>query len=69
LQKPNGAQMQIPPQSAPPNHGLQLSVGSSTHMPLPGHGNAAMPPQVFFVLESGVQMPASQCVPEAHFTV
>src|SRR6516162_3812312 len=36
---------QIPPQSAPPAFGSQLSLGSSTHLPRPGQGKPAMPPQ------------------------
>src|SRR5438552_17522801 len=34
-----------PPFSAPPFRGSQLSLGSSTHLPAPGHGLPAMPPQ------------------------
>src|SRR6266700_3544256 len=35
----------MPPQSAPPLFGSQLSLGSSTHLPKPGHWMPAMPPQ------------------------
>ena len=57
---------QMPPQSAPPLAGSQLSLGSSTHLPDPGHGIPAMPPQE---TPFETHLPASQCVPEAHFTV
>ena len=36
---------QIPPQSAPPAAGSQLSFGSSTHLPRPGQAIPAIPPQ------------------------
>ena len=39
-------QVQIPPQSAPPIFGSQLSFGSSMQSPMPGHGRPAKPPQV-----------------------
>jgi len=38
-------QVQMPPQSAPPFLGSQLSLGSSMHSPAPGHGRPAKPPQ------------------------
>ena len=57
---------QTPPQSAPPLAGSQLSLGSSTHLPEPGHGIPAMPPQE---TPFETHLPASQCVPDAHFTV
>jgi hypothetical protein len=38
-------QLQMPPQSAPPAFGSQLSLGSSTHAPRPGQAIPAMPPQ------------------------
>src|SRR4051812_12148630 len=37
---------QMPPQSAPPLAGSQLSVGSSTHLPIPGQALPVMPPHV-----------------------
>lgn len=37
---------QIPPQSAPPLFGSQLSLGLSTQVPPPGHFRPAIPPQV-----------------------
>src|SRR5215831_13127440 len=40
-------QLQIPMQSAPPLLGSQSSVGSSTHLPTPGHGVPRNPPQVW----------------------
>jgi len=57
---------QMPPQSAPPRVGSQLSRGSSTHLPRPGHALPAMPPHEG---PSATHLPASQCVPDAHFTV
>jgi hypothetical protein len=57
---------QIPPQSAPPLAGSQLSLGSSTHFPTPGQGRPANPPHV---IGSATHLPPSQWVPEAHFTV
>ena len=56
----------IPGQSAPPVAGSQLSFGSSTHLPMPGHGVPASPPQE---TPSETHLPPSQCVPPAHFTV
>src|SRR4051794_38768440 len=38
-------QAQMPPQSAPPLRGSQSSLGSSTHLPPPGQGMPAIPPQ------------------------
>ena len=71
----------MPPQSAPPAVGSQLSLGSSTHLPPPGQGMPAMPPQATGFL-SGTQEAtggqgaltqvtcwASQCVPAAQRTV
>src|SRR5262245_31271419 len=40
------SQVQMPPQSAPPWLGSQLSVGSSTQVPEPGHPRPVIPPQV-----------------------
>src|SRR5947208_1461414 len=57
---------QIPEQSAPPDFGSQLSLGSSTHLPRPGQALPAIPPQVG---PSARHLPESQCVPAAHFTV
>ena len=57
---------QIPEQSAPPVAGSQLSFGLSTHLPMPGHGVPANPPQE---TPSETHLPRSQCVPPAHFTV
>jgi hypothetical protein len=45
-QRTFSTQTQMPPQSAPPFAGSQLSLGSSTHVPPPGQGMPAMPPQV-----------------------
>src|SRR5205814_1940768 len=45
---------QMPPQSAPPVAGSQLSAGLSTHLPPPGHLMPAMPPQLTGFL-SGTQ--------------
>jgi len=59
-------QEQMPPQSAPPWAGSQLSLGSSTHFPPPGHALPAMPPHETL---SATHLPESQCVPAAHFTV
>src|SRR6187549_3619086 len=71
----------MPPQSAPPVLGSQLSAGSSTHCPLPGHLMAAMPPQKTLGASGTQAAPdgqgalmhmtvcSSQCVPAAHFTV
>src|SRR5262245_61790204 len=39
------AQLQMPPQSAPPALGSQPSLGSSTQRPAPGQGMPAIPPQ------------------------
>src|SRR6185295_2713675 len=38
-------QPQMPPQSAPPALGSQSSLGSSAHLPPPGQGVPANPPQ------------------------
>jgi hypothetical protein len=59
-------QEQIPEQSAPPAAGSQLSLGLSTHLPMPGHGVPANPPHE---TPSETHLPASQWVPPAHFTV
>jgi len=58
--------LQMPPQSAPPAFGSQLSLGSSAHWPCPGHAMPAKPPHV---TGSATHLPESQCVPAAHFTV
>jgi hypothetical protein len=47
MQSTVSMQLQIPMQSAPPLAGSQLSVGSSTHLPPPGQGVPARPPQVW----------------------
>ena len=60
------AHEQIPPESAPPRAGLQLSRGSSTHLLIPGHGIPAIPPHDG---PSAAHLPPSQWVPAAHFTV
>jgi hypothetical protein len=57
---------QIPGQSAPPAAGSQPSLGLSTHLPSPGHGIPASPPQE---TPSETHFPVSQWVPDAHFTV
>jgi len=57
---------QMPAQSAPPVLGSQLSEGSSTHVPAPGHAVPASPPHD---TPSDTHFPESQCVPLAHFTV
>src|SRR5206468_10437566 len=66
VQKTFCTQEQMPGQSAPPAVGSQVSLGSSTHLPNPGHALPANPPQD---TASGAHLPASQCVPAAHFTV
>src|SRR4051812_23407036 len=80
VQSTVSTQVQRPPQSAPPFVGSQLSFGSSTHLPMPGQGFPAMPPQVRpgggvpsgTQAATGAQGPlvhsgfwASQCVPAA----
>src|SRR3954465_12134218 len=57
---------QMPPQSAPPLAGSQMSLGSSTHLPMPGQALPVMPPHDG---PSATHLPASQWVPDAHFTV
>jgi len=66
VQRTVSTQEQMPPQSAPPWAGSQLSLGSSTHFPPPGHALPAMPPHE---TAFDTHLPASQCVPAAHFTV
>jgi hypothetical protein len=45
LQSAMTRQAQMPPQSAPPRRGWQLSLGSSSQLPPPAQRIPAMPPQ------------------------
>src|SRR3954468_7963414 len=58
---------QMPPQSAPPRVGSQLSFGSSTHLPIPGQPPPPMPPHR---TEPGVHLPVvgSQSLPAGQVT-
>jgi hypothetical protein len=60
-------QLQMPAQSAPPAAGSQLSLGSSTQRPNPGHGFPANPPQATFAL-THFPVAGSQLEPVGHST-
>src|SRR5262249_44530573 len=67
VQRTFWTQVQMPPQSAPPAFGSQVSLGSSVQRPKPGQGFPVIPPHETFVLMH-FPVAGSQSVPAGHST-